>query len=767
MRGLTTALMGYPEWEDARVDRDHAIWAAVAIEVRPLKADDHGAFVQAVKDWLNQVASQPNKGIVYFPHEKERLFREIDTLGWSLGRIILLMKRTVLNGWQTMPPVGFSARVLSVGQPFMTLPLPVPDKPKPATRPGQPDEVVDISEPIIGIIDDGIAFLNARFCTKVDQSLQTRFLGVWQQSEVDFQAQTIPPPEFEDFFWRKAQPVTGILEPDHINNLLTGGVPEADIYRDKNAELYPPPSQQATNTSTAHGTHVPDLAAGAEPETGGPPLLAVQLAPDAATDTSGRRLESFLIMGLRWIVWRAFDQGRHLVVNISLGSLAGPGDASNAIADAIAHEIKAFAALSVDRQMTVVVAYGNSWRSNLVADFALEKGHLQQSVDWRILPDDYSSNFLEVRVPLTAKGVHLTLAPPDGTTPLEFHWDAAGPGWSATAPGASFAAVLPVSDETNTRDADDQRNARAVLLAVAPTTRFPPPPRAMTAPPLPPLAPAGAWKVTVKIADGARPCPVTLRVQRNDTPVGYRVHGRQSYLADNGLDGWDDETGDYVYPKGSAISRRGTANSYAGLPDLAEAKEGTTVIYVGAARPDPGKEGKFLPSLYTSEGFPMKVRAAADPWDIGPRRLHIRSEGPTLAAQGDDGRFFSGQRATSVTSGAHRLRLTPLCPGLAVRFNRQGKGGMRRLGGFKHQSGKSAGFHRSFRIIGKPRALGPGHAALSDVGYGGDQMHVLVKPGGFDGQAQPAHRHDHRRFARRDVIDIHLCQIGDQARYLA
>ena len=46
---------------------------------------------------------------------------------------------------------------------------------------------------------------------------------------------------------------------------------------------------------------------------------------------------------------------------------------------------------------------------------------------------------------------------------------------------------------------------------------------------------------------------------------------------------------------------------------------------------------------------------------------------------------------------------------------------------------------------------------------GRDQMDILVEPRGFDGQPQPAYRHDHRGFPRRDMIDIHLGQIGDQA----
>ena len=63
-------------------------------------------------------------------------------------------------------------------------------------------------------------------------------------------------------------------------------------------------------------------------------ILAVQLPPAAVADTSGRRLDPYVVMGLRWMVTEALRLCRArggpvpLVVNISLGSLGGPGDAS-------------------------------------------------------------------------------------------------------------------------------------------------------------------------------------------------------------------------------------------------------------------------------------------------------------------------------------------------------------------------------------------------------------------------------------------------------
>jgi hypothetical protein len=176
------------------------------------------------------------------------------------------------------------------------------------------------------------------------------------------------------------------------------------------------------------------------------------------------------------------------------------------------------------------------------------------------------------------------------------------------------------------------------------------------------LAPPGVWKVSVELLSGSDRTPVTMRVQRNDTPTGYRVYGRQSYLADSGIGDWDDEMRDYTLPAGdSAVMRDGTANSYAGLVDSNDVEfEG--VYYVGAVRPDESKtNAEMRPALYTSEGL--------DSDSDRERSLNIASKGPTLAARAEDGRFLSGRRATGVASGPQSQRLsgTSISAGLVTR----------------------------------------------------------------------------------------------------
>lgn len=575
---------------------------------------------------------------------------EIDRVDGDKGqphsRLTFLIRRLALPSIVKWQFSGFTVNILSIGAPFEDRLLggkgwpPLSLRAKTPSMARTKEQASNAgSQPLIGIIDDGISFLNKRFCTKNGNDFLTRFEAIWLQSELFG-----PPP-----FLLPEVPVGEVLDQGYINQKLQSEKPEADVYREINAKHYPPPSQQATNTSVAHGTHVLDLAAGEDPSIGGPPLIAVQLAPGMAWDTSGRRLGMFLVMGLRWMVTRALeaDPRRDLVVNISLGSLAGPGDATNFVANSIQYEIDTFQRLT-GRKMRVVIAYGNSWRSDLVAELKLAKDE-EKSVDWRILPDGYSSSYLEIRVP-TGSGATVTLTPPDGGKPVKWSFGAPSTAINSPSSSAVVGQILPLPNETR---------AHAVLIAIAPTASLEPDGL--------PLAPAGAWKVMMSAA-GAD-CTATLRVQRNDTPVGYRVYGRQSYLADAGMGAWDEEMRDHTAPGvASTIKRQGTANAFAGLPDMVD-NDASGIYYVGAVRPDPGGlqwpndyanrkigQDQFALSPYSSQGY--AGTKLAENTDFPTLNLKIDSKGPTLAALGDNGRFFSGLKAASVNSGARTLRLS-------------------------------------------------------------------------------------------------------------
>lgn len=635
MTSWTEAQQGYPAWE-IRHDPDLRKWVAVAVRLS-LRKGSGANFAKVAKKWVKQLdalGTADGNTIVIPRHETDRLQAELALPDSKSVLLMFFVRRTWLGKDRFPPAPDLTIGYLAIGAPFVT--------PAGFLQDGSQKPIVGVGDlpagPVVGIIDDGIAFLNARFCMGAAPR-KTRFLAIWLQSEI-----------FQPTLGPRDVPIGIGLRREEIDAYLASGRAETAIYREINDDIYKMPSQQATNTRLAHGTHVLDLAAGEAPETGGGALIAVQLAPGMAEDTSGRRLESFLVMGLRWMVNEVRGLDRDFVVNISLGSLAGPGDDTNFIAQALVAEIKAFERLSPGHKMRIVVAYGNSWRSNLVGKVRLDGGDPRR-VDWRIQPDGYSPSFVELRMP-KRKGpakipVKLRLAPPDpGMPPVVLDLSSLTREqilWHDTS-GRPIAAVFPLVDESD---------AYAFLLAVAPTASL----RAGTDV----LAPAGAWSMTFELDQSEGICPVTLRVQRNDTPVGYRVYGRQSYLADSRLGGWDDETRDFTMPE-AAITRKGTANAYAGVPDIVGDDTGATngIYFIGAVRPDL-RQPDYREAFYTSEGW-------VETPDIDA--LDIKSTGPTFAVQADAGAFWPGRRAASVNSGLRQVRLsgTSVAAGLATRW---------------------------------------------------------------------------------------------------
>jgi hypothetical protein len=151
------------------------------------------------------------------------------------------------------------------------------------------------------------------------------------------------------------------------------------------------------------------------------------------------------------------------------------------------------------------------------------------------------------------------------------------------------------------------------------------------------VAPAGAWGVALRTTL-AEPVRVTARVQRDDTPPGYRTLGRQSWLDHPSGWDWDDEARGYVLPRpaadapGCPVTREGTCVAYAGA-------EEPSILFVGAVRPVIGDPGAVRPAGYSSEGVGHLARPGESP-------------GPTLVALGDDGVVLPGRRAAGVVSGS-------------------------------------------------------------------------------------------------------------------
>lgn len=482
---------------------------------------------------------------------------------------------------------------------------------------------LDPTVPVAAVIDDGIGFLNARFRR---DAAHTRIKALWLQTPERLADQGAAP--LRDVICGR------VLDEAAINAHLAAGGDETEVYQRVNRAHFPVTDGVLTNRRAAHGTHVLDLAAGAFApgvklggRLGGDPLrevpiLAVQLPPAAVRETAGRRMEGYLVQGLRWLLAEALRLAHGtrvppVVINLSLGSLAGSGDQHAFLADWFTYEIARHRRLGNGASLRLVIAYGNARRSRLVARAELRRSQPMDLV-WRVQPDDNSSSHLECRVDTNmVAGLRLTLVPPPGSglPALDVPWPEAGTGWRLAGPRAAVTAVAEAGGQS------------LLHLALGPTVGF----CAL------PACPPGGWAVTLRTTE-AEPVRLTARVQRDDTPPGYRTLGRQSWLDHpQGWD-WDDEARGYVAPRsaddapGCPVTREGSCVAYAGA-------DNPSILFVGAVRPAIGLPGQMRPAAYSSEGVVHLARPG-------------ESAGPTLVAPGDDGVMLPGQRAAAVVSGS-------------------------------------------------------------------------------------------------------------------
>lgn len=596
---------GYVAWETA-IDaatgdggRDH-----VPVFVVLCPGPDRLSLAGAIR------ATLALPGLRLSRHERDVLVTEAALAGeegWPHEvRLVAFWPRT---GLDALPAFW---RVLRVGSPLM-MPVTV-DQDRGRNLCALPGDL-DPQVPVAAVIDDGIGFLNARFRADRDHS---RIRAVWLQA-----------PERVDHGSPQGDVVCGqVLTGADIDAHLAAGGEEAEVYARVNRAILPVTDGALTNRRTAHGTHVLDLAAGAAPRGDDPiravPILAVQLPPASVRETAGRRMEAYLVQGLRWILAEALRLANDtdvppVVVTLSLGTLAGPGDRHAFLADWFAHEIARHARLGNGAKLRLVIAYGNARLSRLLARGELRRSQPMRLI-WRVLPDDHSSSHMEVRADTRlVPGLRLELEPPPGSglPGLEVPWPASGTGWRLDLGG-------PVARVVSQAEAGGQT---LMQLTLGPTIGI----GSL------PACPPGGWRVTLRTTE-AEPVRATVRVQRDDTPPGYRTLGRQSWIDHpQGWD-WDTELRGYLAPRSAAdapgcpVTREGSCVAYAGTDDPA-------ILFVGAARPVIGQPGQVRPTAYSSEGVTHLARPG-------------ESAGPTLVAPGDEGLMLPGLRATGVVSGS-------------------------------------------------------------------------------------------------------------------
>lgn len=496
----------------------------------------------------------------------------------------------------------------------------------------------------LGIIDDGIPFLNARFR---NSPAGTRIAAIWLQT-LAHDAFDKGPSSVQLGRVLRADPTTE--SPEGIDALLgqLKWQSEHALYRRVNRTLpYGRGLRHTVERAASHGAAVLDLAGGADMGSGDPlerlPIVAVQLPGESIDDTSGIRTEMHAIQALRWLILTASEMGvTRLVVNMSLGVVAGPKDGTRFVERQMVREIeKAAVPVAADGTarvpMTVeaVLPFGNDYDTRLVAALDLP-AEGSEEIGLRLQRDDETPGYVEIRARESRDdGVleRLRIGVTDPLTRRAAPVSVPAGAWRGLrAPGgtADIARLyhVPARPEAGERP--------YLALAFAPTAPW----IDNRAPVRPLQAPAGRWRIAVQA--GERPCALTLQVQRDDSAAGYVQRGRQAFLdhpappdalrstAFRDFSGLD--------PAGP-VTREGTNNAFA-TAQVSPAKTGAgagRVYTVGATRvvppAAPGGTAEVRPALYTAEG---------GAWTLA---------GPDAAAVGETGGTLLGLRAAGTLSG--------------------------------------------------------------------------------------------------------------------
>jgi hypothetical protein len=422
---------------------------------------------------------------------------------------------------------------------------------------------------VIGLIDQGIAFTHERFRNRSG----SRIAYLWRQ----------------DFMGGGSASSPGIeLTAAGIDAALAAaGGDEDAVYRSIGGLDYAERGFKPLGRRRSHGTHVLDLAAGADPneDITDRPIIAVDMPDEAVGDPAGSTLTVHAFLGLLYILQRADslrmpNETLPVVVNLSYGPHEGPHD-GNAILELVMDFFVHIAANS-ETPLKVVLAAGNFRQSQIHTAFQIRPQETR-SLQWRLQPGGLTASLMEIWLPdAAAGGVSVTLRSPldpqpnqrvtvSPASPIDAVKDAAGSvlieaRFHAAGGGSRSHVVLGIA-----RTALDPAGAWGQAIA-----------------------PSGVWNVDVT-NNSAGPVDVRAWIKRSDTPSGHPAKGRQSYFEDTAKYRRDRPNGrpaEFDESSESHLRRRET------LSGIATGER--TIVVGGYRRGDNG--GDMHPATYSSAG---------------------------------------------------------------------------------------------------------------------------------------------------------------------
>ncbi|WP_298975814.1 hypothetical protein [uncultured Roseobacter sp.] len=505
---------------------------------------------------------------------------------------------------------------------------------------------IDQDTILAAIIDVDIGFGHRRFR---DENGGSRVLASWQQSDkwvdrLHDRDKLLPfgRTRFKD-------EIDGCLCDNSQNGLKSQLDEWAFNHQMGLADLRRQSANKGLLKGFAHGTHVLGLFGGVDPALATDKkfarrvkFLVVNLPPNAVYGEGGAFLDYFLGYGLHWVTemyGRLMKQiapakPTPLVANISFGKQAGPKDEQQAFVRSLV-EINAALKTNLEDEvpsasramemLNIFMPAGNDNLSRGHASCTLNPGE-DRGLDWVILPDDQSSNFVEIwaetKDPDTSRRLKssplLVEVVPPGDTPSDF---CPVPPTVATrdlgeAVGRIYAHTIEVgSRNTGAQERNNPKpwfRYRFLICLRSPNFSELGSPDKVG-------APAGRWKICIKNRLENDDLKVRMHIQTDAAPGPGQKVVRGSYFDDRDYirTEYSGRVADtYTYVPGrndrvdldrtSYVRRHGTLNSYAA---------NKYVITVGGFRLSDGR-----PANYSGTGFGIwhKGRAVGAPQVLLP-----------------------------------------------------------------------------------------------------------------------------------------------------
>ncbi len=566
--------------------------------------------------------------------------------------------------------------------------------PDPNELPELPDDTV-----IVGVIDSGIPLGNNRFR---DVSGESRILAAWQclgEWESDGFQQTYLPFGRELYKGgidellkeHSGGNLAGYLDEQSFN-IATGVVDNEHLFGSRDAAGI-----------FSHGAHVLDAAAGCDPdpeEASGfldrVKIIAVNIPNSETFGASGTNLDEFMVYAIQRItdladaIWKKNHPewnretpvveiaGYPLAINLSYGKQAG----SKNTLDPFPATLKKFQGNRNDHKLypaNIVMPVGNDNLMRCNAFLEPKRGKIL-ALDWRILPEDQSSNYVEIWTTVTVTNANIldgSAVPlevaviPPGHNDKDFEFVAGQVNDFKTLNDVAnlyvanlYYEIIPVPDNPNI--------ARIkYTICVAPTLR-----RSSFLP----TAPAGIWTIKVR-NNWTEQLQCNLSVQTDQAILPGRPTNLRSYFDDCAYRYYDEDhelVDSYTYSREattrpqntdlvkknvvmSPVRRHGTMNASAAHKMVARVggyrtSDGEPVPYSATGRgrkPVIDRDGNVTPQDDGTEVYPKfdgdhaRAPTASLPTDDGPAHFGIlaagAANGSVVAARGTS---FASSQAT-------------------------------------------------------------------------------------------------------------------------